>query len=76
MNQYVDVDALWKVLVAGLAGGVGLVALFAVGLVGLSMRTSEHAASRTGAAGLAVALVCFTLVVAGAALGLYVMLKK
>jgi hypothetical protein len=76
VNQYVDVDALWKVLVFGLAGGVVLVALFAVGMVGLAARTTAHAGSQARVAGLALAVVCFTIVVAGAALGLYVMLKK
>jgi hypothetical protein len=76
MNQYVDVEALWKVLLVGLAGGVGLVALFAVGLVGLSARTGSNAGSSARTVGLAVAVVCFAIVVAGAALGLYVMLKK
>ncbi|ETK35687.1 hypothetical protein [Microbispora sp. ATCC PTA-5024] len=75
MSQYIDVDALWKVLVAGLVAGAGLVAVYALGLVGLAAaRTQDGTAARP--AGVVVAVVCFALVLAGALLGLYVMLAK
>jgi hypothetical protein len=67
MNAYIDLDALWKVLVASLLAGAGLAAVFSLSLVGLS---SGHTAGRTGAA------LCLLIVAAGIALGLYVMLAK
>jgi hypothetical protein len=67
MSEYMDLDALWKVLVAALLAGAGLVALFSMGLVGLS---SGRAAGRAGAG------LCFLVVAAGIVLGLYVMLAK
>nr|WP_062335737.1 hypothetical protein [Herbidospora sakaeratensis] len=65
--SYIDVDALWRVLVASLIGGVGIAALFSVGLIGVS---SGRVAGRVAGG------VCFLLVVAGVLLGVYVMLDK
>jgi hypothetical protein len=65
MNAYVDLDALWKVLVASLLAGAGLAAAFSLSLVGLS---SGRTAGRAGAA------LCLLVVAAGIVLGLYVML--
>ncbi|GAB1817847.1 hypothetical protein [Herbidospora sp. RD11066] len=60
-----DLDALWKVLVASLVAGVGLAALFSLALVGLS---SGRTAGRVGAGA------CLLLVAGGIGLGLYTML--
>jgi hypothetical protein len=67
MNDYLDLDALWKVLVAALVAGAGLAAVFSLALVGLS---TGNAAGRVGAG------VCFLAVAAGVVLGLSVMLAK
>ncbi|MEU4408804.1 hypothetical protein AB0F88_30170 [Streptosporangium sp. NPDC023963] len=67
MNGYVDLDALWRVLLASLLAGAGLVAVFSLALVGLS---SGRAAGRAGAG------LCFLVVAAGVVLGLYVMLAE
>ncbi|GII87410.1 hypothetical protein Ssi03_54000 [Sphaerisporangium siamense] len=67
MTEYIDLDALWKVLVAALLAGAGLVAVYSLALVGLA---NGRAAGRV-AAGL-----CFLVVAAGLVLGLYVMLAK
>ncbi|WP_182874878.1 hypothetical protein [Microbispora sp. H10670] len=82
MSQYIDFAVLWKVLLAGLLGGAGLVAVYALGLAALAAgrvydapdRGSGTSAAR--AAGTVVAVACFGLVLAGALLGLYVMLTK
>ncbi|MEW9532333.1 hypothetical protein [Microbispora sp. NPDC049125] len=76
MSQYVDFDALWKVLVAALLAGAGLVAVYALGLVGLAAARNEDGRSAARPAGVVVAVVCFALVLAGAFMGLYVMLAK
>jgi hypothetical protein len=71
----IDVDALWKVLLAGLVGGAGLVALYALGLVGMAAFTAGDRVFRgRSLAGLALAVTCFAVVLAGVALALYVLL--
>ncbi|MFI6510526.1 hypothetical protein ACIBCT_23220 [Streptosporangium sp. NPDC050855] len=46
MSDYVDLDALWKVLLASLPAGAGLAAVFSLALVGLS---GGRTAGRAGA---------------------------
>lgn len=72
--------SLFKVLLASLLGGAGLVAVFALGLVGVSAYVGaiDGGASpgRRQPAGLAVAVACFAVVVAGVGYGIYVMLAS
>lgn len=81
MSEYVDGPALLQVLISSLVGGAGLVAVFALGLVGWSAfrlgATAEGgtASARAGSvAGLVLACGCFAVVLTGVGLGLYVML--
>ncbi|GAB1820645.1 hypothetical protein [Herbidospora sp. RD11066] len=67
MSGYIDFDALWRVMVASLIGGVGIAALFSIGLVGIS---SGRAVARVAGGA------CFLIVIAGVLLGVYVMLDK
>jgi hypothetical protein len=82
MDEWIDLAALGRVLLASLLGGAGLVAVFSLGLVGLSehegrLRSGSHAGGRGGSpVGLAVAGGCFVVVIAGVALGLWTMLKS
>lgn len=76
MDKYVDIGALLQVLVASVLGGAGLVALFAVGLVGTSFAGTEHQTASRRAAGLSLAAVSFSIVAAGVVLGIYAMLNK
>lgn len=82
MDKYVDFAALGQALLASIIGGAGIVAIFSVGLVALSeregaMATGGHSGGRTGnPAWLVVAVLCFALVIAGVALGVYVLLDK
>jgi hypothetical protein len=69
----VDWNALGKVLAAGLLGGVGLVAFFSLGLIGLS--AAEGPDGRTKPAAMTAAVLCFAVVALGVAAGLYVVLK-
>jgi hypothetical protein len=77
MDKYVDGPALLQVLIASVLGGAGLVAVFAVGLVGTSFAgpTGETSPGRR-AAGLSLAAVSFIVVGAGVVLGIYAMLHK
>jgi len=79
MDKYVDTSALLQVLVASVLGGAGLVALFAVGLVGTSIAgggASTPASPGRRMAGLGLAAVAFLVVVAGVVLGIVAMLNK
>ncbi len=77
MDKYINLAALGRVLLASLVAGVGLVSMFGLGLVGLSehrgqMQEGSHAGGRGGSpAWLAVAGVCFLVVLLGIALGIY-----
>jgi len=69
---------------ASVLAGAGLVAVFALGIVGLSAYQGQPGNAEPGSGqvatrrqlGLLVALTCFAVVVAGVAYGLYVMLNK
>jgi hypothetical protein len=69
VSEYVDFHALFGVLLAGLIGGVGLVALFAVGI-----RAVDWSVSGKGVVGYAVAATCFLLVAAGIVVGVVALL--
>ena len=69
MDKYIDASALGQVLLASIVGGVGLVALFALGLRGLSAAQEDGRSS-----GYVVAGGSFAVVLAGIALGLYAIL--
>jgi hypothetical protein len=79
MDSWIDLHALWKIVVIGLAAGAGLPALFAVGLKALS--AGPRGAAVTGVdndvvyggsvPGLLAAAVCFAVVLAAIALGIY-----
>ncbi len=76
MDKYVDGGALLQVLIASILGGAGLVAVFAVGLVGTSIAGTQGQSSARRAAGLSLAGASFLIVVAGVVLGIYAMLNK
>lgn len=76
MNDYLDLDALWKVLAAAVIGGAGLVAIFSVGLVGLASARSSSGGGTGRPLGWVVAAVSFLTVAAGVVLGISVMLDK
>jgi len=82
MNSWINLTALWKIVVVGLLAGAGLPALFAVGLRALSLGSAPTPATRTGAAGtddarsagplgLALAGLCFAVVLAAIGWGIY-----
>ena len=80
MDKYIDFAALFQVLMVSLLAGAGLVAVYAVGLVGLSaserVQTGDGTASARRVGGLVLAVACFGLVVFGIALGLWVIIKS
>jgi hypothetical protein len=80
--SWINLSALWKILVFGLLAGAGLPALFAAGLYSLSRgpRTAR-AAGASGAdtdvlvggsvAGMVIAALCFLIVLAAIGWGIY-----
>ncbi len=80
MNSWVDLNALWKIVVIGLVCGAGLPALFAVGLKALTMGGGTQLQTAGADSdkivggsplGLAVAAVCFAVVLAAIGWGIY-----
>lgn len=78
MNSWIDLHALWKIVVVGLAAGAGLPALFAIGLRVLNAgpRTASVAAADDervyggNVFGLVIATLCFAAVLAAIGLGI------
>lgn len=75
-KPFIDWDALWKIILAALIGGSGVVIAFGILLVGVKRaRGSENSESvRLGS--WALAGVCGAFVVAAAAIGIIAMVDK
>ena len=81
MNTWINLTALWKIVVFGLIAGAGLPALFAVGLYSLSHGPRVQAAgvdveeSDTvvggSVVGMVAAAICFLIVLAAIGWGIY-----
>lgn len=82
MNSWINLNALWKIVVIGLLAGAGLPALFAVGLRALALGTRTPADSRSAAGfrpdlrGRITAGLCFTAVLAAMAWGIYSIVRS
>ncbi|MFI9159459.1 hypothetical protein ACIGXI_34060 [Kitasatospora aureofaciens] len=76
MNSWINLDALWKIIVVGVLVGAGLPALFAMGVRALNppARTDRAAATppAAGPIGYLVAAVCFAVVLAAIGWGVSV----
>ena len=84
-SSWINLDALWKIIVFGLVLGAGLPALFAVGVRALGVGQSDEAdtatgtaaetgtvqAGRSNVAGQAFAVLCFAAILAAIAWGIY-----
>ncbi|MFH9354057.1 hypothetical protein [Kitasatospora sp. NPDC017646] len=79
MNSWINLNALWKIIVVGVLVGAGLPALFAIGVRALNppVRTDGAAATRpvAGPLGYLVAVVCFTVVLAAIGWGVSVIVS-
>ena len=82
MNSWINLQALWQIVVFGLIAGAGLPALFAVGLRALSIGKTAETATATGESsqqpatansplGIVLAAVCFLVVLAAVGWGIY-----
>jgi hypothetical protein len=80
--SWINLTALWKIVVFGLIAGAGLPALFAVGLYSLSRGPKTQTAGGDSdvvvggnPAGMLVAALCFLVVLAAIAWGIYEVYK-
>jgi hypothetical protein len=80
--SWINLSALWKILVFGLVAGAGLPALFAVGLYSLSRGPKTQTAGGDSdvviggnPVGILVAAICFLVVLAAIAWGIYEVYK-
>ena len=80
MNSWINLNALWQIVVVGLLAGAGLPALFAVGLRALSMpggSRAQHANPDSeqvvggSPLGIGLAVLCFVVVLAAVGWGIY-----
>ncbi|HEY1623623.1 MAG TPA: hypothetical protein VGG16_07460 [Streptosporangiaceae bacterium] len=76
MDKWINLTALWQILVVGLLAGAGLPALVALGLVALGLRAlaapdASGAAVGYSPARVAVAALCFAIVLAAIGYGIY-----
>jgi len=76
MNSWINLHALWQIVVVGLIAGAGLPAVFAVGLRALSLPGSGGKARTEGVVGGSVvgiiaAGLCFAVVLGGVGWGIY-----
>jgi hypothetical protein len=83
MNNWINLSALWRILVIGLLAGAGLPALFAVGVRALA--SGPHAAAEGtederviggSPSGMAIAGLCFAVVLAAIGYGIYLIVKS
>ncbi|HEY3925539.1 MAG TPA: hypothetical protein VGL75_13335 [Acidothermaceae bacterium] len=82
MNSWINLSALWRIIVVGLLAGAGLPAIFAFGLRALASGSGAAAVgtdqdrvvggSRTG---MTIAALCFAVVLAGIGYGIYFIVK-
>jgi hypothetical protein len=83
MNSWINLNALWKIIVLGLVFGAGLPALFAVGLRSLSIPRpggsvpsgDDDQVYAGNPAGLVVAALCFAIILAAIGYGIYFIVK-
>ncbi|MGD0683526.1 MAG: hypothetical protein ABSA03_00285 [Streptosporangiaceae bacterium] len=83
--SWINLTAIWKIVVFGLLAGAGLPAIFALGLLALSKGGRTQAAGADSAdsdivvggnpAGIAAAAFCFLVVLAAIAWGIYEVYK-
>jgi hypothetical protein len=81
VNSWIDLHALWEIVVVGLLAGAGLPALFAIGVRALGAPGKGHVSVSQdevvggSRAGIAVAALCFLIVLAAIGYGIYIIVS-
>jgi hypothetical protein len=75
VNSWIDLHALWRIVVLGLVCGAGLPALFAVGLRALHLGGRADSEELVGGnpVGMVAAGLCFAVVLAAIGWGIYLL---
>jgi hypothetical protein len=73
MDKWINLTAIWQILVVGLLAGAGLPALVAIGLRALA--TPGDVTVAPGPARVTVAALCFAIVLAAIGYGIYLIVK-
>lgn len=73
MNSWIDLHALWRIVLIGLVCGAGLPAIFAIGLRALHLGARADSDELVGSnpVGLVAAGLCFAVVLAAVGWGIY-----
>ena len=74
-SEFINWSALWKICVAALVGGAGVVVVFGFLLVGVKIANNAKGTGREWA-GFALVGVCGVICVAAIVVGIYAMAKK
>jgi hypothetical protein len=80
--SWINLRAVWEIVVAGLLAGAGLPAIFALGLRALGtpgkghVRVSDDELVGGSWAGIAIATVCFAVVLAAIGYGIYIIVRS
>jgi hypothetical protein len=78
MNSWINLQAIWEIIVVGLLAGAGLPAIFALGLRALGRPGKGHVTASDeelvggNPAGIAIATVCIAIVLAAIGYGIYI----
>jgi hypothetical protein len=82
MNSWINLSALWRIIVVGLLAGAGLPAIFAIGIRALAtgsdaaaVGTDEDRVVGGSRAGMTIAGLCFAVVLAAIGYGIYLIVK-
>jgi hypothetical protein len=85
VNSWINLSALWRIVVIGLLAGAGLPALFALGLRALNPAQAAAGAeasaegdgrvANSGPVGIAAASLCFLIILAAIAWGIYTIVE-
>ena len=82
MNSWINLSALWRIIVVGLLAGAGLPAIFAIGLRALAtgsdaaaVGTEEDRVIGGSRGGMTIAGLCFAVVLAAIGYGIYLIVK-
>jgi hypothetical protein len=82
MNSWINLSALWRIVLVGLLAGAGLPAIFAVGIRALAagsdaaaVGTDEDRVVGGSRTGMTIAGLCFAVVLAAIGYGIYLIVK-